>query len=36
LEGYLNSLFCAETTVGRDDHVAQALPVDEVLKLIRR
>jgi D-aminopeptidase len=35
-EAILNSLFCAETTIGRDDHVAHALPVDEVLKLIRR
>jgi D-aminopeptidase len=35
-EAILNSLCCAETTVGRDDHVAHALPVDEVLKLIRR
>jgi len=35
-EAILNSLFRAETTVGRDDHVAHALPVDEVLKLIQR
>ena len=35
-EAALNSLFGAETTVGRDDHVVQALPVDEVVKLIQR
>ncbi len=35
-EAILNSLFCAETIVGRDDHIAQALPVDDVLNLIRR
>ena len=35
-EAILNSLFCAATTVGRDDHIAHALPVDKVLKLIRR
>ena len=35
-EAILNSLFCAATTVGRDDHVAPALPASEVLKLIRR
>ena len=35
-EAIVNSLFAAETIVGRDGHVAYALPVDEVLKLIRR
>ncbi len=35
-EAIVNSLFCAETIVGRDDHVAYALPVDEALKLIQR
>jgi D-aminopeptidase len=35
-EAVVNSLFCAETIVGRDEHVAYALPVDEVLKLTRR
>ena len=35
-EAIVNSLFCAETIVGRDDHVAYALPVDEVLKLMQR
>jgi D-aminopeptidase len=33
-EAIVNSLFCAGTIVGRDDHVALALPVDEVLALI--
>jgi D-aminopeptidase len=27
----VNSLFCTETVVGRDDHVASALPISEVL-----
>ncbi|MBI5876058.1 MAG: P1 family peptidase [Chloroflexi bacterium] len=35
-EAVLNSLFTAETTVGRDDHVRYALPVDDVLALVRR
>ncbi len=30
-EAIVNSLFCAETLAGRDDHVAWALPVSEVL-----
>ena len=34
-EAIMNSLFGAETVVGRDEHVAYALPVDEVLKLLR-
>jgi D-aminopeptidase len=33
-EAIVNSLFGAETVVGRDDHVALALPIDEVLTLI--
>jgi D-aminopeptidase len=33
-EAIVNSLFCAETVTGRDDHVASALPVDEVLALV--
>ena len=33
-EAIVNSLFCAETIVGRDNHVAYALPLEEVLKLI--
>ncbi len=32
-EAILNSLFRAETIVGRDDHVASALPVDKALAL---
>jgi D-aminopeptidase len=32
-EAIVNSLFCAATMAGRDDHVALALPVDEVLAL---
>ncbi len=35
-EAVLNSLFCAETLVGRDGHIAYALPVDEALRLIQR
>jgi D-aminopeptidase len=35
-EAILNSLFCAETMTGRDGHVRHALPVDEVVRLVRR
>ena len=35
-EAIVNSLFCAETIVGRDNHVVYALPLEEVLKLIQR
>lgn len=35
-EAVLNSLFRAETMVGRDGHVRHALPVDEVVDLVRR
>ena len=35
-EAIVNSLFGAETIVGRDDHVASALPVDEVLAICQR
>jgi L-aminopeptidase/D-esterase-like protein len=35
-EAIVNSLCGAETLTGRDDHVAVALPVAEVLALIRR
>ena len=35
-EAIVNSLFGAQTIVGRDDHVAYALPVDDVMKLIRK
>ncbi len=33
-EAILNSLFQAETTVGRDGHEVKALPVDEVLRVM--
>ena len=35
-EALLNSLFRAETVTGRDDHTRHALPVDEVVDLVRR
>jgi D-aminopeptidase len=35
-EAVLNSLFRAETVTGRDDHTRHALPVDEVVDLVRR
>jgi D-aminopeptidase len=35
-EAILNSLFCAETLVGRDGHVRHALPVAEVLDMVQR
>ena len=35
-EAILNSLFCAETVVGRDRHVRHALPVAEVVEMVRR
>jgi len=35
-EAILNSLFRAETVVGRDGHVRYALPVDKVAALVRR
>jgi len=34
-EAILNSLFKAETVVGRDGHTAYALPVEEVVSLLR-
>jgi D-aminopeptidase len=33
-ESVLNSLTCAETVVGRDGHVAQALPLDQLQNLL--
>jgi D-aminopeptidase len=33
-EAVLNSLTCAETVVGRDGHVAQALPLDQLVSLV--
>ncbi|HRF47282.1 MAG TPA: P1 family peptidase [Anaerolineales bacterium] len=35
-EAILNSMFAAETLVGRDGHVRHALPLDEVLRLLNR
>jgi D-aminopeptidase len=35
-EAIVNSLFCAQTVMGRDDHVAYALPIDQVLPLVER
>jgi D-aminopeptidase len=35
-EAVLNSLFQAETVVGRDDHVRHALPVKEVAALVHK
>lgn len=35
-EAIINSLFGAETVIGRDGHAAYALPVADVLKLLRR
>lgn len=35
-EAIINSLFKAETTVGRDNHVVPALPIDETLDMLRR
>jgi D-aminopeptidase len=35
-EAILNSMFAAETMVGRDGHVRHAIPVDEVLEIMRR
>lgn len=35
-EAVLNSLFAAHTTIGRDNHVAPALPVGQTVKLLQR
>jgi D-aminopeptidase len=35
-EAILNSLFAAETMVGRDGHVRHALPIAEVVEILRR
>jgi D-aminopeptidase len=35
-EAILNSMFSAETMVGRDGHVCHALPIPEVLEVLRR
>ena len=34
-EAVINSLFAAETVIGRDGHVAKALPVTDVLRLLQ-
>lgn len=34
-EAVINCLFAAETTVGRDDHVTHALPIDRVAAILR-
>ncbi len=35
-EAILNSMFAAETLIGRDGHVRHALPVDDVLRLMQQ
>jgi len=35
-EAAISSLFCAEALTGRDGHTRQALPVEQVLELLRR
>lgn len=35
-EAILNSIFMSETMKGRDDHVSQGVPVDEVLEIMRK
>jgi D-aminopeptidase len=35
-EAVLNSLFRAETVVGRDSHTRHGLPVEEVAALLRK
>lgn len=35
-EAIINALFAAETTVGRDDHVRYALPLDLVIDMLKR
>jgi D-aminopeptidase len=35
-EAIINSLFAAETTTGRDDHTIQALPKEEVIKILKK
>lgn len=34
-EAVINCLFAAETTIGRDDHVTHALPIDRVAAILR-
>jgi len=35
-EAILNSLFAANTVTGRDGHTVEALPLEEVLKLLKK
>jgi len=35
-EAILNSIFAAETMVGRDQHVRHALPIEEVVQILRK
>jgi D-aminopeptidase len=35
-EAILNSIFAAETMVGRDHHVRHALPIEEVVQILRK
>ena len=35
-EAILNSLFAAATTIGRDGHRAEAIPLDQILRLMKR
>jgi D-aminopeptidase len=35
-EAVLNSLFAAESMTGRDGHKADALPVDDVIKILKK
>jgi D-aminopeptidase len=35
-EAILNSIFAAETMVGRDGHVRHAIPIDEVIEILNR
>jgi D-aminopeptidase len=35
-EAILNSLFAATTTVGRDGHKAEALPLSEILTIMKK
>jgi D-aminopeptidase len=35
-EAILNSIFAAETVVGRDGHVRHALPIESTVRLLKR
>ncbi len=35
-EAVINSLFCAETVLGRDGHIAEALPVAKAIQILER